>query len=168
MNILRQMSSNHWQPWSWLQSAVCLSQQNDLPAAATTEGRDNSVGSRPTEKPGLSPRCGSRQLSVQNLLQALYNPTCAIAFINIRAHVKNLKHWQPCHCLDTQKILHTLTGMGSVALATAVPYPSKVTWISHKGQGSTKKKKKNLQKNHYNLDRTSSLWKTEISHFLTL
>ena len=103
MNILRQMSSNHWQPWSWLQSAVCLSQQNDLPAAATTEGRDNSVGSRPTEKPGLSPRCGSRQLSVQNLLQALCNPTCAIAFINIRAHVKNLKHWQPCHCLDTRK-----------------------------------------------------------------
>ena len=27
----------------------------------------------------------------------------AIAFINIRARVKNLKHWQPCHCLDTRK-----------------------------------------------------------------
>ena len=34
----------------------------------------------------------------------------------------NLKHWQPYHCVDT-KLRHTLTGMGSAALAAAVPLP---------------------------------------------
>ena len=40
--------------------------------------------------------------------------------------------------------LHAPIGMGRPALAAAVPYPGKVTWISHKAQGSTKKKKKNV------------------------
>ena len=30
-------------------------------------------------------------------------PPCAIAGINICVHVKNPKHWQPYHCLDTRK-----------------------------------------------------------------
>ena len=64
-------------------------------------------------------------------------PLCAIACINICVHVKNLKHGQPYHCLDTQ-IMHTLIGMGSAALAAAVPYPGKATRISCKGQRSTK------------------------------
>ena len=55
-------------------------------------------------------------------------PMCAVAFIIICAHVKNPKHWQPYHCLDT-KILHTLIGMGSAALVADVPYPGKVTRI---------------------------------------
>ena len=39
----------------------------------------------------------------------------------------NPEHWQPHHCLDTRKILRTLTGMGSAALAAAIPYPGKAT-----------------------------------------
>ena len=35
-------------------------------------------------------------------------------------------------------ILHTLIGMGSAALAAAVPYPAKMTQIPHKGQWSHK------------------------------
>ena len=64
-------------------------------------------------------------------------PACVVACINICVHVKNLKHGQPYHCLDTQ-IMHTLIGMGSAALAAAVPYPGKATRISCKGQRSTK------------------------------
>ena len=40
------------------------------------------------------------------------------------------------------KILHTLTGMGSVALVAAVLYPGKVTLIAHKGPWSTQKQNK--------------------------
>ena len=38
------------------------------------------------------------------------------------------------------KILQTLIGMGSAALAAAVPYPGKATRIARRGQESTKKK----------------------------
>ena len=47
-----------------------------------------------------------------------------------------------------RKILHTLIGMGSAALAAAVPYPGKVNRISRKGQGSLKKKKKKMYQAH--------------------
>ena len=30
-------------------------------------------------------------------------PLCAFACVNIYAHVKNPKHWQPHHCLDAQR-----------------------------------------------------------------
>ena len=53
-------------------------------------------------------------------------PLYAIARINICAHLKNLKHWQPYHCSDTQKsCTHWQVGTGSTALAAAVPYPGK-------------------------------------------
>ena len=55
---------------------------------------------------------------------------CAIAYINICAHVKH-------------PILHTLIGMGSAALAAAVAYPGIVTQISCKGQTAKIKKIKN-------------------------
>ena len=58
---------------------------------------------------------------------------------NINANVKNPKHW-PIPLLEPTKILHTLTGKGSTALAAAVPYPGKATRISRKGQRSTKTK----------------------------
>ena len=45
---------------------------------------------------------------------------------------KILKRWQPYCCLD-RKILHTLTGIGSAALAAAVPYQGKATQISVRG-----------------------------------
>ena len=53
---------------------------------------------------------------------------CAIACINFCAHVKNPKHWQPYFCLDARKYgTDRLVGMGSAALAAAVPYPGKAT-----------------------------------------
>ena len=58
---------------------------------------------------------------MQTLLRCPVAPPCAIACIDIGTHVENSKVWQPYHCLDT-KILHTLIGMGSAALAAALPY----------------------------------------------
>ena len=49
-----------------------------------------------------------------------------MARINICAHIKNPKHW---YCLDTHKILNSLSEMGSATLAAAVPYPGKATRI---------------------------------------
>ena len=39
----------------------------------------------------------------RSTLKIKKKPPCAIACINIRAHVKSPKHWQPCRCLDKQK-----------------------------------------------------------------
>ena len=50
------------------------------------------------------------------------------------SHVKNPKHWQPYHCINYTKILHTPIGLGSTALAAAVPYSGKATQISYEGQ----------------------------------
>ena len=51
-------------------------------------------------------------------LTVLVHPTYAIASVNICVHDNNPEHWQPYHCSDT-KILHTLVGIGSAALADA-------------------------------------------------
>ena len=45
---------------------------------------------------------------------------CVVTCINICAHVKSPQHWQPYQCPNTNKILHTLVEMGSIALAAAV------------------------------------------------
>ena len=66
-------------------------------------------------------------------LMVFTQPLCAMSCINICAHIKNSMHWQSCHCLELQKILHTLIGMGSAALEAAVPYPGKATQISYEG-----------------------------------
>ena len=71
-------------------------------------------------------------------------PTCVIACINICAHVKNPKHWQPYHCLDERKYYTHVHWQEWVALLLWLlePYPSKTaTRISRKGQRSTKNKK---------------------------
>ena len=81
------------------------------------------------------------QLSVLTLFQCSHSPLCAAACISNHVHIKNPKHWQPYHCMDTQ-ILHTQIGMGSAALAAAVPYPGMMTQIPRKGQWSTKNRKK--------------------------
>ena len=58
------------------------------------------------------------QLSVQTPLRC----PCAIACINICAHVKDPQPWQPWDCLDTRKyyiIIHTLRGVGSAACSSS-------------------------------------------------
>ena len=91
------------------------------------------------------------QLPLQILLQCLHSPLPAIAGINTGAYVKNPKRWQLNHCLDTgkccthwqewaaltmplpghRKMLHTLTGMGSTALAAAVQTASYLWTADH-------------------------------------
>ena len=68
----------------------------------------------PTGKPGAILMCRFESqvwqgtflpepASSADSLMVSAQPPCAIACINICAHVKNLKHWQPYHCLDRQK-----------------------------------------------------------------
>ena len=77
------------------------------------DDRDSSVGSgcdwnaRGKADMGLSPCCGrgffSRsQLSVETLTASV-QPLCAVACVRICVNVKNPKHQQPYHCLDTPK-----------------------------------------------------------------
>ena len=67
----------------------------------------------PTGKPGAILMCRfesqvwqgtflPQPASSADSLMVSAQPLRAIACINICAHVKNLKHWQPYHCLDTQ------------------------------------------------------------------
>ena len=107
-------------------------------------GRASSWKARHNTDEGLSSQDSKEFFSqstssADSYLTVSVQPVCEIACISICVHIKNPKHWQPHHCLDTQKILHTLIGMGSAAFAAAVPYPGKVTRISHEGQWSAKK-----------------------------
>lgn len=66
--------------------------------------------------------------SARVLLHALFN-TCA--------HVKNPEQWQPYMIIwayELIKTLHLLIVVGSTALASAVTYQGKATWISQVGQ----------------------------------
>ena len=78
---------------------------------AQSEGRKcSSVGctsDRHAAVVGSTPWCGKElfsqsQLSVR-LSLGVRQPPCVLACINIYAHVKDPKHWQPYHCLDTRK-----------------------------------------------------------------
>ena len=106
---------------------------------------------RDTENPGAviltrvpSSRWGKGfffHLSVQTLLSRCppFSPLCAIACINFGALVKS-QTLAATPLFGHTKILHTLTGMVSAALAAAAPYPGMATRISRKGQRSAKKK----------------------------
>ena len=68
------------------------------------------------------------QLSVQTRLQCPYSP-------HVHSHA-SASEWtlkSPTPLFGHTKIQHTWIGMANTALATAVPYLSKVTWISCKG-----------------------------------
>ena len=55
-------------------------------------------------------------------------PPCAIARINSRAQVKKIPNsGSHIPLFGHTKILHIAIGMGSAALAAAVPYPGKAT-----------------------------------------
>ena len=97
---------------------------------------------RPIEKPGAIltrvrvPRCDVQGIFLPDSFQ------CRLSHGVRTAPVCNRMHQQLCahHCLaiplfGLTKILHTPIGMGSAALAAAVPpYPSGATRISLKGQ----------------------------------
>ena len=84
----------------------------------------------PPPPPSPLPLRVSFQCSADSLTVSV-QPPCAIACTNICAHVKSPKHWQPYH---TTVRLHENTVHTDPALAAAVPYPSKATRISRKGQ----------------------------------
>ena len=134
----------------------------------------------------LSHLCGKgifsqSQLPVKTLLWCLYSPHVQWhACLNICVHVKYHKHWQPYHCLDphTQKILHSLIGVGSAALAAAVIYPGKVTQIPRWRQRiktttttTTKVERKKKKKKNEQCDMFYSVcqnWKLCLPHRIDL
>ena len=79
--------------------------------AAISEAKIAQLVEHPTEKLGImlmqiwvldAPRDFSPRVSVQcRHFCCLYSPLCAVACIDICVHVKNPKHWQPYHFLDT-------------------------------------------------------------------
>ena len=101
---------------------------------------------RPTEKPGavltrvrVPGNFLPKSTFSADSLTVSVHPRCAIACINICAHVKNPKRWQ-----------HTLIEIGSAALAAAVHTQVSRSEISRKGQRSTtttKKRKKKRKEN---------------------
>ena len=64
-----------------------------------------------------------------------------IVIIYICVPIENPKHRQPYmyHHLGHINMLRTLTGMGSTALAAALPDSGEVTWISHEGHAGQEK-----------------------------
>ena len=78
---------------------------------------------------GSSPQCGKGFSSPRvNFSTDSYTvhtaPPCAIACINICAHIKIPKRCQPYQLFGHTTILHTLIGMGSTALLAAALYLS--------------------------------------------
>ena len=92
---------------------------------------DSSAGRAPDRKArrntgaGLSPGVAKIVLpestSSADSLAVSIQPSCAVACINIRVHVKDPQFWQPYHWLDTE-ILHTHMGMGRAVLVATGPY----------------------------------------------
>ena len=68
-------------------------------------------------------------------------PPCAIVCINICAHVKNPKRWQPTNVWMHKNTTRTDSKTGSAATAAPVPYPSMATPDSRKGQWTRPTKK---------------------------
>ena len=87
----------------------------------------SSVGrasDRHTAQAGSIPLCGKEFFLPEptfsaNSLTVSAQPSCAIASINICAHVNDSKHWQP----QTHEISHAMLGTGSAALAAVVALP---------------------------------------------
>ena len=102
-----------------------------------TMGRGSSVGTASntkTQKMCVRVHGAARDFSPRVDFQ------CRLCYIISTAPACNRLYQYPCAHEKSQtlaaiplfgvtKMLHTLTGMGSVVLAAAVPYPGKVTWI---------------------------------------
>ena len=73
----------------------------------------------PVQVPRMARDFSPSQLPVQILLRCLYSPLCASA----SAHIKNPKQLAAIPLFGHTKRLHQLVGMGSTALAAAVPCP---------------------------------------------
>ena len=66
-------------------------------------------------------------------LTVCVQPVCVIACISICEHVMNPKTRAAGPLFGHMKILHTMIGVGSAALAAVVPYSGKATNISCNG-----------------------------------
>ena len=90
------------------------------------------LAERPTEKKnrrntdaGSSPRCDERIFlpestsGAESFTMSVQTP-CAVACINICTHVKDSKTLAAIPLFGRTKMLHTLVGMGSAALAAAL------------------------------------------------
>ena len=87
--------------------------------------------------PGATRDCLPESAFSADSLTVSVQPPCAIACINICAHVKKKEKKKALAAIPLfghPKMLHTLTGIGSAALAAAVPYPGKATRNSYEGQ----------------------------------
>ena len=106
-------------------------------------GRASNWKARCNTDVGSSPKCSKgffsqSQLPVQTLFPCLYSP-CVQMHVPPSARTLKIQTLAATPSCGHTKTLHTPIGMGSAALAAAVSYPGKATWISHKGQWSKKK-----------------------------
>ena len=118
------------------------------PFTVTLSGGTARWVQRPTEKPrrntdaGSSPRCGMGffshcQLPAQSFLRCPYSPRVQLHASTSGRPLKKSQTLAAIPLFGHTKILHTLRGMGSAALAAAVPYPGTEIRISRKGQWNT-------------------------------
>ena len=73
------------------------------------------------------PESDARSVLPAQTLTVFVQPPCTIACIKFCVHVKIPRHWQHILLFGHSKILQTHIGMGSAALAAAVPYPGRAT-----------------------------------------
>ena len=98
-------SSFFFPPVSFYLCSLCGSTLPGAAIAQWVERQAEKPGSIPSgvRVPGVSGDCSPRVSLQCRLSDGVPTAPVATVCINICAHVKNPKHWQPYHCLDTQK-----------------------------------------------------------------
>ena len=137
----------------------------------SSAGRASNWKARCNTDGGSSPKCSKgffsqSQLPVQTLLQCLYSPRVQMHVPTSVCTLKIQTLAATPLCGHT-KILRTQIGMGSAALAAAVSYPGKATWISHKGQRSKKiffLQKTSFKAKSLMVHSTSPTWRVRWKH----
>ena len=80
------------------------------------------------------------------LSHGAYTAPCVQSHASTSVHTLKIPNTGSHTIVWTQETRHTLAGVGSTALAAAVPYPGKVPQNSHEGQGNTIKKERKKKK----------------------
>ena len=113
----------------------------------------------PTQQ-GISPQ--ESTTSRADFLTVSAQPLYTIACINVCAHVKRTKHWPPHHCWETTK--HYIHDRNEQRCScSCCVFPGKATWISFKGQRSTKAKKKSHRCRQWPAGQGSCAWPSAAS-----